>query len=96
MALPEDWDVISIDPNEPDNDAICSVSEGEASTTVAGLLAENPIEVMNFMAIDKEDYGYLYKITLPEKYEGCSHKYEANQMVDRKYMNCSICKRKTN
>ncbi|WOL20162.1 polyprotein [Canna indica] len=33
LELPDEWDVLSIDQNEPDSDAICSFSEGENGTT---------------------------------------------------------------
>ena len=33
LDIPEDWDVVSVDQDEPDSDAICSMSEGETGVT---------------------------------------------------------------
>ncbi|KAJ4762433.1 polyprotein [Rhynchospora pubera] len=42
MELSDSWDVLSVDLNEPDSDAICSLSEGEVGNVASAVINDLP------------------------------------------------------
>ena len=94
LDLPDDIDVVSVDLNEPDSDAICSLSEGEAGNTevhVRAAIEEIPWE--GAMMLQIEHYGWRSKVQLPDKQELCQHQFSTEVRIDG---NCSFCKIETN
>ena len=74
LDLPEDWDVVSVDLNEPDSDAICSVSEGEADST--SLKANTMIEQLPYeeeILMLKVESSWQSPIEFSEKQKNCLH-----------------------
>jgi ribonuclease HI len=89
LDLPDDLDVVSVDLNEPDSDAICSLSEGEAGRTeyqVRTAIEELPLE-LNFM-LQIKDFGWRSKVELPKEQEECTHVFKDTEIQ----RNCSFCK----
>ncbi|KAJ1700662.1 hypothetical protein LUZ63_000441 [Rhynchospora breviuscula] len=70
LDLPEDLDIVSVDLNEPDSDAICSLSEGETGNTehhVRACLEELPYEGAFMLSIT--NYGWRCKANRHEEAE---------------------------
>ena len=89
LDLPDDLDIVSVDLNEPDSDAICSLSEGEAGRTeyqVRTAIEELPLETNLMLQII--DFGWRSKVKLPEEQEQCTHNFKDIE-VQR---TCSFCK----
>ncbi|KAJ8466186.1 hypothetical protein OPV22_028738 [Ensete ventricosum] len=97
LELPDDCDFVSVDPNDSDNDAICSVSEGEAGTTsqnAATILATLPYEE-TFFVLGEANCGWRKQIQLPRKQEECIHNWLRNTEIEFIYKRCSFCKEET-
>lgn len=97
LELPEDYDVVSVDPVESDNDAICSMSEGETNTeqhcgAVTNLL---PAKECLFVLIGKES-GWQVQVDLPEEQAQSAHNWLENQEIRTAYIKCKFCGQQTN
>ncbi|KAJ3706170.1 hypothetical protein LUZ61_009875 [Rhynchospora tenuis] len=95
LDLDDDWDVLSVDLNEPDSDAICSFSEGEGSngTTFTASIENLPYESA-FMLNTTSSWRYI--VPLPEEMKNCVHEWEDNSPIPTEHIRCKICKDVTN
>ncbi|KAJ3705006.1 hypothetical protein LUZ61_008711 [Rhynchospora tenuis] len=95
LDLDDDWDVLSVDLNEPDSDAICSFSEGEGSngTTFTASIENLPYESA-FMLNTTSSWRYI--VPLPEEMKNCVHEWEDNSPIPAEHIRCKICKDVTN
>ncbi|KAJ1685557.1 hypothetical protein LUZ63_016947 [Rhynchospora breviuscula] len=94
LDLPDDLDIVSVDLNEPDSDAICSLSEGESGNTehhVRACLEELPYEGAFMLNIT--NYGWRCKIKLPQEQEICEHQFTEESSFTGP---CSFCKENSN
>lgn len=59
LDLDDTWDVLSVDMNEPDSDAICSVSESEAIKASRQPFQTAPYQdEAAFMVRQERNYGW--------------------------------------
>ena len=93
LDLPDDIDVVSVDLNEPDSDAICSLSEGEVGTEVYVRTAVEELPWETSMMLTIEDYGWRNKVNLSAEQETCTHELEEEVQTQG---SCSFCKIPTN
>ncbi|KAK7329171.1 hypothetical protein VNO77_23321 [Canavalia gladiata] len=84
LDLPPDWDVVSIDNDEPDSDSILSISEGETQDAKEMVEDMNPFHELIFMA-------WTSQKTLPNGIANCSHNWEQNTQLPYEYEQCSYC-----
>ncbi|KAJ4768479.1 polyprotein [Rhynchospora pubera] len=73
LDLDDDWDVISVDQNEPDSDAICSFSEGEGSTGHSLMAGINEVPYEIAMMITNEEISWRVVISVPQEIQNCAH-----------------------
>nr|UNA88853.1 polyprotein [Jujube mosaic-associated virus] len=95
LDLPEDYDIVSVDLNEPDSDAICSVSEGETSTEQqcqAATLEFPGIEGLFMLGAPE---GSRVQIKVSDEILNCVHQWQMNEDVDVLYIRCLFCKYNT-
>lgn len=97
LELDERWDVLSVDMNEPDSDAICSLSESEAISASRQPFQTTPYQDESaFMLRQERNYGWRYKVTLPEEMEKCRHTWLENcEISNWEYTQCTWCKMRT-
>ncbi|ABR01170.1 hypothetical protein [Lucky bamboo bacilliform virus] len=94
LDLPSDFDVLSVDNNDPMSDAICSFSEGEAggSQTIKTALSDLPFLEGSFML--KETVSWRPTVSLPANQANCQHLWEDNsQSTGHSW--CTYCKAPT-
>ncbi|KAJ3691568.1 hypothetical protein LUZ61_020732 [Rhynchospora tenuis] len=102
LDLDDDWDVLSVDQNEPDSDAICSFSEGEgggAGHSLTARLSEVPYENISMMTsstVNLESGTWRVVKQLPQQIKDCRHQWEDNQPVPADYIRCWFCRELTN
>ncbi|KAJ3698966.1 hypothetical protein LUZ61_002671 [Rhynchospora tenuis] len=101
LDLDDDWNVLSVDQNEPDSDAICSFSEGEgggAGHSLTARLSEVPYEniLMMTTSVNPESGTWRVVKQLPQNMKDCRHQWEDNQPVPADYIRCWFCKELTN
>lgn len=96
MDLPEEFDVVSVDPEESDNDAICSMSEGETNTKQhCGLVTEVlPSKEFLFVLIGEEG-GWQVQVNVPEEQAHCEHTWQENTEIETAYIKCRFCGQQT-
>lgn len=92
LDIPDDYDVLSVDLNEADSDAICSLSEGEVGNASYNVLAGDPsINEMAFVFIEEPiDLGWRKRIEIPKEKKECDHDLIINQQC--KEEQCDFCK----
>lgn len=95
LDLTNDWDVVSVDLNELDNEGICSTSEIEASITqeVTMWLIETPYE-FNFIAQTSKYYGWMKKPRLTKEQEDFLHQWKDGKVkgfIETPFL-CDSCK----
>ncbi|KAJ4779248.1 polyprotein [Rhynchospora pubera] len=97
LDLDDEWDVLSVDQNESDSDAICSFSEGEgeAGHSFFAGLNEVPYETALMMSTN-EEFSWRVAVKIPQNQEICQHQWEDNQPVPQDHTRCSFCKELTN
>ncbi|KAJ1697303.1 hypothetical protein LUZ63_005815 [Rhynchospora breviuscula] len=95
LDLDDDWDVLSVDQNEPDSDAICSFSEGKGGTSYSMMagIGEMPYETAMMMT---NEVSWRVAVSLPQEVENCAHQWEDNGPVAQEFMRCLFCKEQTN
>ncbi|KAJ4812318.1 polyprotein [Rhynchospora pubera] len=96
LDLDDDWDVLSVDQNEPDSDAICSFSEGEGSTSHSLMAGINEVPYETSMMITNEEISWRVVISVPQEIQNCAHQWEDNSPVAQEFMKCLFCKEQTN
>ncbi|KAJ3688186.1 hypothetical protein LUZ61_017350 [Rhynchospora tenuis] len=102
LDLDDDWDVLSVDQNEPDSDAICSFSEGEgggAGHSLTARLSEVPYENISMMttsSANPETNSWRVAKQLPQNMKDCKHQWQDNQPVPADYIRCWFCQELTN
>ncbi|KAJ4775064.1 polyprotein [Rhynchospora pubera] len=98
LDLDDDWDVLSVDQNEPDSDAICSFSEGEGGTTSSHSLMAgiNEVPYETAMMITSEEISWRVVTSVPQEIQNCAHQWEDNSPVAQEFMRCLFCKEQTN
>ncbi|KAJ3708513.1 hypothetical protein LUZ61_012218 [Rhynchospora tenuis] len=102
LDLDDDWDVLSVDQNEPDSDAICSFSEGEgggAGHSLTARLSEVPYENISMMttsSVNPETNSWRVVKQLPQNMKDCKHQWQDNQPVPADYIRCWFCQELTN
>ncbi|KAJ4816125.1 polyprotein [Rhynchospora pubera] len=96
LDLDDDWDVLSVDQNEPDSDAICSFSEGEGSTGHSLMAGINEVPYETAMMITNEEISWRVVISVPQEIQNCAHQWEDNSPVAQEFMKCLFCKEQTN
>ncbi|KAJ4804401.1 polyprotein [Rhynchospora pubera] len=67
LDLDDDWDVLSVDQNEPDSDAICSFSEGEGSTSQSLMAGINEVPYETAMMITSEEISWRVVTSVPQE-----------------------------
>lgn len=97
LDLPSDYDILSIDLNEPDLDAICSFSEGETSSPIyyAKLALEDmPWEVLEtIFMMGPDNYGWRAQVFVGDAMKNCPHDWLENQPIpEGRYLYCTFCK----
>ncbi|KAG6474551.1 hypothetical protein ZIOFF_068489 [Zingiber officinale] len=94
LDLPSDYDVISVDLNEADSDAICSFSEGEAGPSYINLVLDDTPWIQDTIyMLGAENCGWRSQVFVGEKMKNCQHQWEENQIItDSKYLCCTLCK----
>nr|WGH47421.1 polyprotein [Theobroma cacao] len=108
MELPAEWDVLSVNLDESDSDAIVSVVEEESGNPSHLLhLQELPYEQDSFpdfttkatifMMIDQTSQPrWRPHIILPPAMQNCTHEYpQINQEVPLQFINCQFCRVRT-
>ncbi|KAG6472625.1 hypothetical protein ZIOFF_070099 [Zingiber officinale] len=92
--LPSDYDVISVDLNEADSDAICSFSEGETGPSYINLVLDDTPWIQDTIyMLGTENCGWRSQVFVGEKMKNCQHRWEENQVItDSKYLCCTLCK----
>ncbi|KAJ1685927.1 hypothetical protein LUZ63_017317 [Rhynchospora breviuscula] len=95
LDLEDDWDVLSVDQNEPDSDAICSFSEGEGNShsLMAGI---NEVPYETVMMMTNEEISWRVTIPVPQEIKNCTHQWEDNGPVAQEFIRCLFCKKQTN
>ncbi|KAJ3685689.1 hypothetical protein LUZ61_014853 [Rhynchospora tenuis] len=102
LDLNDDWDVLSVDQNEPDSDAICSFSEGEgggADHSLTARLSEVPYENISMLTTSSanlETNSWRVTKQLPQNMKDCKHQWQDNQPVPTDYTRCWFCQELTN
>ncbi|KAJ4778498.1 polyprotein [Rhynchospora pubera] len=96
LDLDDDWDVLSVDQNEPDSDAICSFSEGEGSTSQSLMAGINEVPYETTMMITSEEISWRVVTSVPQEIQNCAHQWEDNSPVAQEFMRCLFCKEQTN
>ncbi|KAJ4792967.1 polyprotein [Rhynchospora pubera] len=96
LDLDDDWDVLSVDQNEPDSDAICSFSEGEGSTSQSLMAGINEVPYETAMMITSEEILWRVVTSVPQEIQNCAHQWEDNSPVAQEFMRCLFCKEQTN
>ncbi|KAJ4798521.1 polyprotein [Rhynchospora pubera] len=96
LDLDDDWDVLSVDQNEPDSDAICSFSEGEGSTSHSLMAGINEVPYETAMMIMSEEISWRVVTSVPQEIQNCAHQWEDNSPVAQEFMRCLFCKEQTN
>ncbi|KAJ3691582.1 hypothetical protein LUZ61_020746 [Rhynchospora tenuis] len=93
LDLADDWDVVSVDQNEADSDAICSFSEGEGGNSQAftARFSELPYEDALMMTTSQENYSWRVIKPLPQHQKDCTHQWQDNQPVQAKFVRCWFC-----
>ncbi|KAJ4804653.1 polyprotein [Rhynchospora pubera] len=81
LDLDDDWDVLSVDQNEPDSDAICSFSEGEGSTSQSLMAGINEVPYETAMMITSEEISWRVVTSVPQEIQNCAHQWEDNSPV---------------
>ncbi|KAJ4765223.1 polyprotein [Rhynchospora pubera] len=94
MELSDSWDVLSVDLNEPDSDAICSLSEGEVGNVASAVINDLPFGEQLLM-IQAEQLSWQSYIQLPEDQRDCPHDWQDNDSVLTGHEKCSMCKEMT-
>ncbi|KAG6489854.1 hypothetical protein ZIOFF_051135 [Zingiber officinale] len=94
LDLPSDYDIISVDLNEADSDAICSFSEGEAGPSYINLVLDDTPWIQDTIyMLGAENCGWRSQVFVGEKMKNCQHQWEENQVItDSKYLCCTLCK----
>uniref|UniRef100_A0AAU7GJ24 RNA-directed DNA polymerase n=1 Tax=Nettle badnavirus 1 TaxID=3158948 RepID=A0AAU7GJ24_9VIRU len=105
LNLDNGWDVISIDPGEPDDDDICSISEGEAQSMedLAAFKTQLPYEVepqydnlfalvvvANPAPIRQGEGSWRVSLPVPKEMEDCQHEWDDMTIVQQEA--CHKCK----
>ncbi|KAJ4755548.1 polyprotein [Rhynchospora pubera] len=96
LDLDDDWDVLSVDQNEPDSDAICSFSEGEGGTSHSLMAGINEVPYETAMMITSEEISWRVVTSVPQEIQNCAHQWEDNSPVAQEFMRCLFCKEQTN
>ncbi|KAJ4755035.1 polyprotein [Rhynchospora pubera] len=96
LDLDDNWDVLSVDQNEPDSDAICSFSEGEGSTGHSLMAGINEVPYETTIMITNEEISWRVVISVPQEIQNCAHQWEDNSPVAQEFMKCLFCKEQTN
>ncbi|KAJ1696695.1 hypothetical protein LUZ63_005207 [Rhynchospora breviuscula] len=96
LDLDDDWDVLSVDQNEPDSDAICSFSEGEGGTSHSLMVGINEVPYETAMMMTNEEISWRVVISVPQEIQNCAHQWEDNSPVAQEFMRCLFCKEQTN
>ncbi|KAJ1704193.1 hypothetical protein LUZ63_003972 [Rhynchospora breviuscula] len=96
LDLDDDWDVLSVDQNEPDSDAICSFSEGEGGTSYSLMAGIGEMPYETAMMMTNEEVSWRVAVSLPQEVKNCAHQWEDNGPVAQEFMRCSLCKEQTN
>ncbi|KAJ4795173.1 polyprotein [Rhynchospora pubera] len=96
LDLDDDWDVLSVDQNEPDSDAICSFSEGEGGTSHSLMAGINEVPYETAMMITSEEISWRVVTLVPQEIQNCGHQWEDNSPVAQEFMRCLFCKEQTN
>ncbi|KAJ4784015.1 polyprotein [Rhynchospora pubera] len=96
LDLDDDWDVLSVDQNEPDSDAICSFSEGEGGTSHSLMAGINEVPYETAMMISSEEISWRVITSVPQEIQNCAHQWEDNSPVAQEFMRCLFCKEQTN
>lgn len=94
LDLPEDFDVVSIDPEESDSDAICSMSEGETCTEQHCGAATGILPEALFVLIG-EPSGWQVQVDILEEQARCEHNWIINQELGTIYIKCRFCGQQT-
>ncbi|KAJ4791883.1 polyprotein [Rhynchospora pubera] len=95
LDLNDDWDVLSVDQNEPDSDAICSFSEG-GGTSHSLMAGINEVPYETAMMITSEEISWRVVTSVPQEIQNCAHQWEDNSPVAQEFMRCLFCKEQTN
>ncbi|KAJ1685823.1 hypothetical protein LUZ63_017213 [Rhynchospora breviuscula] len=96
LDLDDDWDVLSVDQNEPDSDAICSFSEGEGGTSYSLMAGIGEMPYETAMMMTNKEVSWRVAVSLPQEVENCAHQWEDNGPVAQEFMKCLVCKEQTN
>ncbi|QRN45547.1 P3 [Paper mulberry vein-banding virus] len=96
LELPEDWDVVSVDQDEPDSDGICSVSEGEPEPEISEVLANLSVTETLFTW---KVHNWLPTPQISDEMMNCEHQWIHSELITGipgKNTTCTICKAPTN
>ncbi|KAJ1689262.1 hypothetical protein LUZ63_013417 [Rhynchospora breviuscula] len=96
LDLDDDWDVLSVDQNEPDSDTICSFSEGEGGTSYSLMAGIGEMPYETAMMMTNEEVSWRVAVSLPQEVKNCAHQWEDNGPVAQEFMRCMFCKEQTN
>ncbi|KAJ1693498.1 hypothetical protein LUZ63_010196 [Rhynchospora breviuscula] len=86
LDLDDDWDVLSVDQNEPDSDAICSFSEGEGGTSYSLMAGIGEMPYETAMMMTNKEVSWRVAVSLPQEVENCVHQWEDNGPVAQEFM----------
>ncbi|KAJ1698241.1 hypothetical protein LUZ63_006753 [Rhynchospora breviuscula] len=96
LDLDDDWDMLSVDQNEPDSDAICSFSEGEGGTSYSLMAGIGEMPYETAMVMTNKEVSWRVAVSLPQEVENCAHQWKDNGPVTQEFMRCLFCKEQTN
>nr|BDT80144.2 P3 [Jujube associated badnavirus] len=92
LDLPDEYDIVSVDLNEPLSDAICSISEGEMATEQHCQAATMDFPGLESLFMLGPSEGYLVQVKVSDEILNCTHQWQMNEDVDAIYVKCLFCK----
>nr|QVX19934.1 ORF3 polyprotein [Spiraea yellow leafspot virus] len=107
LSLADNWDVLSVDVGESDDEDVCSISEGETAgrmDELAAFKAQLPYPVefeQTMLAIVQEavqqatDTSWRRKLELKQEQKNCQHQWSDTVEVPEPERRCSICSDET-
>ncbi|KAG6510754.1 hypothetical protein ZIOFF_028790 [Zingiber officinale] len=93
LDLPSDYDILSVDLNEADSDAICSLSEGEVGPLNYARYALDDLQWETTFMMGDEHCGWRSQVFVGDTMKNCQHNWQENSIIpEAKYLYCTFCK----
>ncbi|AQM50987.1 ORF3 [Wisteria badnavirus 1] len=108
LNIPQDWDIMSVDPDEPMSDAICSMSEGEAGFSATAFQFDDDLPYgegaginLGFVMIqgpipNANENSWMVRYPLEGSQQSCDHQWEEGAAIPQgEPKNCGFCRLET-